>query len=149
MNITPTNDLCIIRRIVDEVPTSASGIILAPSTNDEAADTPLKGLVLATGPGRPVKLSGAAVAVESALQELLDAFHAMPNAEGGPRGISLAHWQNAADAITAAQGSVQRVPMQVRAGDTVVFSRNGFQTFRIDGEDLLVCQEASILGVLA
>jgi len=148
MNITPANVLCIIRRLVDEVPTSAAGIILAPSTNDEAADTPYKGLVLATGPGKPVKRSGAAAAVEGALQDLLDAFHAMPNTSTGPRGISLGHWQKAADAITEAQGSVQRVPMQVKAGDTVLFSKNGFQVFRIEGEDLLVMQEASIMGIL-
>lgn len=146
MNITPTNDLCIIRRIVDAPPISAAGLILPPT--EEHADTPLRGLVLATGPGRPVKLSAAAVELENAAWALLEAFHSMPDIDWGKRGISLTHWQKLADALKRQEGTVQRVVMSVKAGDTVVFSKNMYQVFRIGGEDLMVMQEASIMGVL-
>ncbi len=144
-NIRPTNDLLVIRRIVEEQPRTAAGIIL-PRV-EESADTPYRGIVVAAGPGKPVKLSPAAEEIVSSLQDLLDQFHNMPSVTEGPRGISLSHWQRAADALENHK-AISRSPMSVKVGDTVIFSRNGFQEFKIDGEVFIVMGEASIIGVI-
>lgn len=144
MNITPTNDLLVIRRIIDEEPKTASGILLPPV--EENANTPYSGVVLAVGPGRPAKLSGAGKEVVAALQALMDAYHAMPNINWGARGFGLDLWQRAADALE--NHSDGRVPMQVKVGDTVIFSKHLYQEFRVDGEDVMVTQEASIMSVV-
>lgn len=41
-----------------------------------------------------------------------------------------------------------RVPMQVKAGDKVLFSTNGHQITVINGEELIVLREPSIIGVI-
>jgi co-chaperonin GroES (HSP10) len=38
--------------------------------------------------------------------------------------------------------------MSVRVGDIVIFSRNGYQEFKIDGETLIAMHEDSVLGVI-
>jgi co-chaperonin GroES (HSP10) len=57
------------------------------------------------------------------------------------------HWQAAIDALDAHRAT-QRNDMQVKVGDIVVFSKNLYQEFKIDGETLIVMGEASIMGVL-
>lgn len=146
MNITPTNDLLLIRRITVDEPRTAAGIYLPPV--EDSADTPMRGLVLAAGPGKPAKLQPVGEDVLNALKELVHCYHTSPDSSYGARGISLAHWQNAIDALEAAKDGEARIPMQVKVGDTVVFSKNGFQEFKINGETLIVTQEASIMGIL-
>ena len=41
-----------------------------------------------------------------------------------------------------------RIPVQVKVGDTVLFSTNGHQITKINGEELIVTREASIIGVI-
>lgn len=41
-----------------------------------------------------------------------------------------------------------RIPMQVKVGDTVLFSRNAAQEFSFEGDRLLVSREGAILGIL-
>lgn len=41
-----------------------------------------------------------------------------------------------------------RIPMQVKAGDKVIFSTNGHQITKINGEELIVLREPSIIGVI-
>lgn len=144
-SIKPTNDLLIIRRIVEEQPRTAAGILLPPV--EESSDTPYRGIVVSAGPGKPVKLSPAGEEVVTALAKLLDQFHTMPSITEGPRGISLSHWQRAADAMSNHNGN-DRFPMTVKVGDTVIFSKNLFQEFKIDGEVFIVMGEASIMGIL-
>lgn len=146
MNIVPTNDLLLIRRIVVEEPRSAAGIYL-PLTED-SADTPMRGVVLAAGPGKPAKLQPAGEDALAALKELVHCYHTSPDSSYGSRGISLYHWQKAIDALEASKDGMARIPMQVKVGDTVIFSKNGFQEFKINGETLIVTQEASIMGVI-
>jgi chaperonin GroES len=40
------------------------------------------------------------------------------------------------------------VPMEVKAGDTVLFGKWGGTEVKIDGEDLLIMKESDILGVV-
>jgi co-chaperonin GroES (HSP10) len=146
MNIQPTNDLLLIRRIVNDAPRTASGILLPPV--EESADTPFSGVVLAAGPGKHAKLSPAGENVTAALQSLVDAFHAMPNINWGARGFSMEIWQKAVDALNEQKKCQPRMAMQVKVGDKVVFSRNGFQEYKIDGETLIGLGEASIMGII-
>lgn len=146
MNLKMTSDLVLIRRIVNEQPKSAGGILLPPV--EESSDTPWKGEVVAVGPGKPVKLAGAGKDVVDALQALTDAYHSMPNVNWGARGISLSLWQQGIDALAGQDGVTARIPMQVKVGDTVIFSKNLFQEFKIDGEKMIATHEDSILGIL-
>ena len=40
-------------------------------------------------------------------------------------------------------------PLEVKVGDTVVFSQYGGTTVKVEGEELLIMNETDILGVLA
>lgn len=42
----------------------------------------------------------------------------------------------------------QRVPMQVRAGDTVLFAKYGGTEYRVDDVDYLILSEKDILGII-
>ncbi len=42
----------------------------------------------------------------------------------------------------------KRIPMTVRVGDTVLFSKYGFDEVKIDGQEYFFLSEASILGVV-
>lgn len=42
----------------------------------------------------------------------------------------------------------ERVPMQVKVGDTVLFSKYGYDEVKIDGETYYILSEANILGVI-
>ena len=41
-----------------------------------------------------------------------------------------------------------RVPVAVKVGDKVLFSTNGHQITRVNGEELVVLREPSIIGVI-
>lgn len=41
----------------------------------------------------------------------------------------------------------KRIPLEVKVGDKVVFSKYGFDDIKIDGKDYYIVSEASILGV--
>jgi len=138
LNITLTQDLLLIRPLPDEEPITAWGFVL-PATA-EHVDTPLRGLVLAAGPGRIPKLGRAALGVIGSLERLLELAGAA--GKGWP-----AH-EEAQRALVAQAERPDRLPMNVGVGDTVIYSKHGFQKFRIEGEDLVVTQEASILGVI-
>lgn len=138
MNLTLTQDLLLIRRLPDEAPVTDWGFVLPPAA--EHVDTPLRGLVIAAGPGRIPKLARAAGALARALEGLLELEQAT---------VATSPTHEAAIIALAAHSALpDRRPMQVKVGDTVIFSKHGFQEFRIEGEDLIVTQEASILGVI-
>jgi chaperonin GroES len=40
------------------------------------------------------------------------------------------------------------VPMQVKVGDTVLFSKYGYDEVKIDGEEYYILPEPSILGII-
>lgn len=42
----------------------------------------------------------------------------------------------------------QRVPMQVQAGDTVLFAKYGGTEYRVDDVDYLILSEKDILGII-
>lgn len=138
MNLKPTNDLVLIRRITNESPKTASGIILPPV--EESQDTPWRGTVLAVGPGKPAKLSPAGQEIVVALEQLARAAYSS--------GIAVDFLMTAKLALNNHANATPRMPMQVKVGDTVIFSRNGYQEFKLDGEVLLGMGEASILGIL-
>ncbi|AVL71639.1 MULTISPECIES: co-chaperone GroES [Oligella] len=46
----------------------------------------------------------------------------------------------------ADNGSI--IPMEVKVGDKVLFSKYTGQTVKVDGEDLLVVQESDILAII-
>lgn len=41
-----------------------------------------------------------------------------------------------------------RIPMQVQAGEKVIFSTNGHQVVKVNGEELIVLRQDSIIGVI-
>ena len=43
----------------------------------------------------------------------------------------------------------KRVPMDVKEGDKVIFSKYGGTEVKVDGEDLLILSERDILGVIS
>ena len=45
------------------------------------------------------------------------------------------------------KGSV--IPLEVKAGDTVLFQKWGGSEVKIDGEELLIMKESDILGIIA
>lgn len=141
MLVRPCNDLLIIRRLPDPDPVTDWGFALPPG--DEHADTPLRGLVLAAGSGHRPKAGPAALAVVSILQECISELR---------HGISHRLYadliEEAERVLAESHGVPDRAPMSVQVGDTVIFSKFGFQEFRISGENLIVTQEASILGII-
>ena len=42
----------------------------------------------------------------------------------------------------------KRVPMQVKAGDTVLFSKYGYDEVKVDGIEYYILSESSILGIV-
>ena len=42
----------------------------------------------------------------------------------------------------------KRVPMQVKVGDTVLFSKYGYDEVKIEGQEYFILSESSILGIL-
>jgi len=56
--------------------------------------------------------------------------------------------QPAANVVDGALRAVVRIPMQVKVGDKVIYSRHGHQTFRVDGDDLVTFGQDSVIGVL-
>lgn len=141
MDIKPTNDLLLIRRCMpDEVKTDW-GFEL-PKVEDNL-DTPFTGEVLATGPGKLAKLAPAAQEVVDVLQAIYTQF-----CNSGLRSISPELMNRAGVALAENTNCMGRLPMTVKAGDKVVFSKNGFQKFKIEGQEVIALQEASCLGVL-
>ena len=94
INIKPLADRVVIEPIAVEEKT-ASGIIIP----DASKEKPLKGKVVAVGPGKT-------------------------NDKG------------------------ERVALQVKAGDRVLFSKYGGTDVKLDGEDYLIMREDDILGVI-
>ena len=43
----------------------------------------------------------------------------------------------------------ERVPLDVKAGDKILFGKWGGTEVKIDGEDLLIMKESDILGIIA
>lgn len=43
----------------------------------------------------------------------------------------------------------KRVPLQVKVGDTVLFSKYGYDEVKIEGQEYYILSESSILGVVA
>ncbi len=41
-----------------------------------------------------------------------------------------------------------RIPMQVKVGDTVLFSRYGYDEVKIDGQEYYIIAESNILGIV-
>jgi chaperonin GroES len=94
MNIRPLHDRVIVKRLEEER-TSSGGIVIP----DTAAEKPMKGQVMAAGPG---KLSD----------------------EGRLR------------------------PLDVKAGDKVLFGKYSGTEVKVDGQDLVVMREDDIMGII-
>ena len=43
----------------------------------------------------------------------------------------------------------ERVPLDVKAGDTILFGKYSGQDIKLDGEDFLIMREDEVLGVIA
>ena len=41
-----------------------------------------------------------------------------------------------------------RIPMQVKVGDKIIFSTHGHQITKVNGEELIVLRQESIIGVI-
>lgn len=92
--VRPLHDRVIVRRL-DEVTTSAGGIIIP----DSAKEKPLEGEVIAAGKGKIME-----------------------------------------------NGDIR--PLDVKAGDKVIFSKYAGTEIKIDGEEVLMMREDDILGVV-
>lgn len=42
----------------------------------------------------------------------------------------------------------KRIPLTVKAGDTVLFSKYGYDEVKIDGQEYFILSESSILGIV-
>ena len=42
----------------------------------------------------------------------------------------------------------ERIPLQVKVGDTVLFSKYGYDEVKIDGQEYYVLSESNILGII-
>jgi co-chaperonin GroES (HSP10) len=146
LNIKPTNDLLIVRRLLPEQPTTASGIFL-PKT-EETADTPYTGIVLACGPGKPCTLQPAAKQVIDILREIIETCKSLANGHGINHGITMNCIERAEEAMKLNDESVARLPMTVKVGDKIIYSRHGHQIFRVNGEDLVTFGESSVIGII-
>lgn len=136
MTIHPTNDLLLVRRLATAEVKTDWGFSM-PGT-DENLDTPWEGIVVHAGKGRKVPLTGPGEAVLNALRGVVEALGHMECPE----------LENARAALRNYKENPPLIPLDVKVGDRVVFSKHGYQSFKIDGETLLGMQEASILGVL-
>ena len=132
--IKPLEDVVVIRRLLDDDPMSPGGIILP--TSEDAQETPYRGEVIAAGPGKHFPSSAADRELRAAARLLI----AQPESHRA--------WARLRTALAASETQRPSIPMSVNVGDTVVFSRNGHQEFRVGGEEVIVCREASIMGVL-
>ena len=94
MKLRPLHDRILVKRLEEEQVTKG-GIIIP----DSAKEKPMKGEVIAVGPGR----------------------------------------RDDAGAL---------IPMEVKAGDLVLFGKYAGQTVKIDGEELLVMREDDVMGVV-
>ena len=46
------------------------------------------------------------------------------------------------------EGGEKRIPLDVKKGDTVLYSKYGGTEIKVDGEDLLVLRESDVLAVV-
>ncbi len=94
MNIRPLHDRVIVKRL-EEDRTSSGGIVIP----DTAAEKPMKGQVIAAGPGK---------------------------------------WSD--------DGKLR--PLDVKAGDRVLFGKYSGTEVKVDGQDLVVMREDDIMGII-
>jgi chaperonin GroES len=43
----------------------------------------------------------------------------------------------------------ERIPVSVKAGDTVIFSKYGYDEVKVDGQDYFILSESSVLAVIS
>ena len=94
MNIRPLHDRVIVKRL-EEDRTSSGGIVIP----DTAAEKPMKGEVVAAGPGK-----------------------------------------------RSDEGKLR--PLDVKAGDKVLFGKYSGTEVKVDGQDLVVMREDDIMGII-
>lgn len=94
MKIKPLHDRVLVRRIEEDQKT-AGGIIIP----DTAKEKPMKGEILATGPG-------------------------------------------------AKDDSGKVVPLDVKVGDVVIFTKWSGTEVKVDGQELLIMKESDIIGII-
>ena len=94
MNIRPLQDRVIVKRMEEET-TSKGGIVLP----DSATEKPIRGEVIAVGPGKTLD-------------------------------------------------SGEKRPMEVKAGDTVLFGKYSGTEVKLNDEELVVMREEDIMGVI-
>ena len=155
MNIKPLSDRLIVKRLMPAQPTTSSGILLPPV--EESQNTPYKGEIIAIGPGKYCELQPAGTNLVDALDELIAACYTamvggskamIGSAEGVLRQNVLRHLERAQDAKAEHQKSGMRIPMTVKVGDHVLYSKHGNQEFRIDGETLITLGQDSVIGIV-
>ena len=145
MKINLLNDMVLVRRIVDDETTLDWGFVLQ---GEDQAETPWLGTVVAVGPGKRPKLSPAGRGVSRALEDLAETCRiligAMP--DGIRHGMATESYDQALEALQSSHD--ERLPMTVKVGNTVIFSKHTRQVFRINGEDLHAMGEDSVLGIV-
>ena len=141
LNLLPTSDLVLIRRHTVADLTTPAGILLPPV--EDSADTPYRGTVVFAGKGKKATVCNIDQTIIDLATILLNSAQSLaPNDRLAPI------WQKLQAALEAHHAIPQRIPMEVQPGDEVIFSKNLLQEFKIDGEVLVACGEASILGVV-
>jgi chaperonin GroES len=53
------------------------------------------------------------------------------------------------DTVTKEKPEQKRIPMDVKEGDRIVFSKYGFDEVKVGGEELFIVSQGSILAVLS
>ena len=93
-------------------------------------------------------MSGAGKDVVACLQTLVDALNGVSDDQWLGSGLTLDLIVNAENVLKRQSEAPDVIPMSLQVGDIIIFSRNGHQSFRVDGQDVLVMQEASVMGVI-
>ena len=141
MKLLPTNDLVLIRRHVTSDLTTPAGILLPPV--EDSATTPYRGTVIFAGKGKKSQVCNIDQDIVDLATILLNSAQSLaPNDRLAPV------WKKLQVALEAHRTIDPRIAMEVRPGDEVIFSKNLLQEFKIDGEVLVACGEASILGII-
>jgi len=145
MQVSMLSDLLLVKRLEPSEYKSSGGILLPEA--EESNDTPYRGVVIAAGPGKAIKSEDNSLA--ESMSAVFDALrHLASSGQGINHNATLAAIECAEEALQKHHNTVHRLPMNVKVGDTVIYSRNLTQEFKIDGQVYISFGQNSVLGIL-
>ena len=147
MALQPLEDRIVVRPSESEEKT-ASGLVIP----DTAKEKPQQGEVLAVGPGRRADNTGDLIPLDDRIvvrpnesEETTASGLVIPDTakEKPQQGEVLA-----AGPGRRAENTGELIPLDVKVGDTVVYSKYGGTEITVDGEDLLILTGRDVLATV-